>query len=193
MYCGDPSLAPLLSAMDDATPCGAGGAAAASMCGAFSAAALGALSGGGGACAPAAPLPSPCGNGGGSAAASARLGSPGPAAAVVDIAALLPPAEELAAALVATSPAPAQPPLARAGSGGLARAGSISAKKASPNRVCCNALLAAYARARPAAQWRRARALLDGMWAVGGELTPDIVRCDCVCFGGVWGGLCDCR
>lgn len=68
--------------------------------------------------------------------------------------------------------------LARVGSGGLglARAGSISAKKSSPNRVCCNALLASYARAAPA-QWKRALALLEGMWACGGELTPDIVRC----------------
>lgn len=65
--------------------------------------------------------------------------------------------------------------LARAGSGGLARAGSLSSKKASPNRVCCNALLASYARAAPA-QWGRALALLRGMWACGGELTPDIVR-----------------
>jgi pentatricopeptide repeat protein len=95
----------------------------------------------------------------------------------------------LAAALGGFSPPPPPPPLlerapsggvggglARAGSGGLSRAGSISSKKASPNRVCCNALLAAYARAAPA-QWRRALALLAGMWACGGELTPDIVRC----------------
>ncbi|GBF93674.1 hypothetical protein Rsub_06777 [Raphidocelis subcapitata] len=84
----------------------------------------------------------------------------------------------------AAAPAPPQRPLerspsggaglARSGSGGLSRAGSISAKKASPNRVCCNALLASYARAAPA-QWRRALALLRGMWACGGELTPDIV------------------
>jgi hypothetical protein len=239
MYCADPALHPLMAGMDN-TACGAGALAAASLQGAFSLAALDALSGGGG----------------GGATAGATAG-------------MLPPAEELAAALVAESPlimspsysssspddatnggasdaspprplasvggqsdsspltGPHPPPssngngngspparplerwgshgggslaaaaqlarvgsmgggsgwvtpatggaLARAGSGGLARAGSISAKKSSPNRVCCNALLASYARAAPA-QWRRARALLEGMWACGGELTPDIVR-----------------
>lgn len=32
---------------------------------------------------------------------------------------------------------------------GLLRTSSLNAKKAAPNRVCCNALLAAYARAQP--------------------------------------------
>lgn len=41
-------------------------------------------------------------------------------------------------------------------------------------RVCCNALLAAYARAQPT-QWQKAIRLLDLMWYCGGELCPDIV------------------
>ena len=41
-------------------------------------------------------------------------------------------------------------------------------------RVCCNALLAAYARATPP-QWVRALKLLELMHECGGELTPDIV------------------
>ena len=41
-------------------------------------------------------------------------------------------------------------------------------------RVCCNALLAAYARAQPT-QWPKAIRLLDLMWGCGGELCPDIV------------------
>ena len=36
-----------------------------------------------------------------------------------------------------------------------------------PLRVCCNALLAAYARAQPT-QWLKAVRLLDLMWQVGG-------------------------
>eukprot|EP00879_Flechtneria_rotunda_P000660 GHRR01000774.1.p1 GENE.GHRR01000774.1~~GHRR01000774.1.p1 ORF type:complete len:981 (+),score=385.98 GHRR01000774.1:3353-6295(+) len=56
----------------------------------------------------------------------------------------------------------------------LARASSLNSKKSYPNRVCCNALLAAYARAQPA-RWRRALKLLDVMWQCGGELVPDIV------------------
>jgi len=255
MYCSDPTLLPLLEGMND-TPCGAGSLAAASMQGAFSLAALDALSGGGGSAAAACG----CSSGGSVGSTGAVNGSVAGA--------VLPPAEELAAALIAESPliassgpdyggtrsgdatggrpasdvrggspgaaaaaaaangaaaaatataamisSPPPPmtlqlpdhldgptptpfltrsgsisnriinggsapaPLARMGStgGGLARAGSISTKKASPNRVCCNALLASYARALPA-QWRRALALLEGMWVCGGELTPDIVR-----------------
>jgi hypothetical protein len=45
---------------------------------------------------------------------------------------------------------------------------------ASSLRVCCNALLAAYARAQPT-QWPKAIRLLDLMWGCGGELCPDIV------------------
>ena len=41
-------------------------------------------------------------------------------------------------------------------------------------RVCCNALLAAYARASPP-QWVKAVRLLELMWQRGGELCPDIV------------------
>lgn len=37
---------------------------------------------------------------------------------------------------------------------GLTR--SLNSKKSSPNRVCCNALLAAYARATPP-RWRQVR------------------------------------
>jgi hypothetical protein len=40
--------------------------------------------------------------------------------------------------------------------------------------VCCNALLAAYARAVPP-QWVRALKLLGLMHECGGELNPDIV------------------
>eukprot|EP01025_Chloroclados_australasicus_P023761 TRINITY_DN239_c2_g2_i1.p1 TRINITY_DN239_c2_g2~~TRINITY_DN239_c2_g2_i1.p1 ORF type:complete len:1156 (+),score=193.51 TRINITY_DN239_c2_g2_i1:471-3938(+) len=58
--------------------------------------------------------------------------------------------------------------------GGLLRTSSISSKKAAPNRVCCNALLASYARAKPP-QWRRALRLLELMWECGGEVVPDIV------------------
>eukprot|EP01023_Acetabularia_acetabulum_P068506 TRINITY_DN9723_c0_g2_i1.p1 TRINITY_DN9723_c0_g2~~TRINITY_DN9723_c0_g2_i1.p1 ORF type:complete len:675 (-),score=102.90 TRINITY_DN9723_c0_g2_i1:1133-3157(-) len=60
------------------------------------------------------------------------------------------------------------------GSGGLLRTSSISSKKTAPNRVCCNALLAAYARAKPP-QWKRALKLLELMWECGLEVTPDIV------------------
>jgi len=56
----------------------------------------------------------------------------------------------------------------------LGRAGSLNSKKSSPNRVCCNALLAAYARAVPP-RWRQSLKLLDVMWQCGGELVPDIV------------------
>eukprot|EP01025_Chloroclados_australasicus_P041357 TRINITY_DN4377_c0_g1_i3.p1 TRINITY_DN4377_c0_g1~~TRINITY_DN4377_c0_g1_i3.p1 ORF type:complete len:1262 (-),score=185.28 TRINITY_DN4377_c0_g1_i3:1965-5750(-) len=59
-------------------------------------------------------------------------------------------------------------------SGGLIRKDSVSTKKAAPNRVCCNALLAAYSRAKPA-QWKRALKLLDLMWECGNEVIPDIV------------------
>eukprot|EP00198_Chlamydomonas_reinhardtii_P000668 XP_001690003.1 predicted protein [Chlamydomonas reinhardtii] len=51
---------------------------------------------------------------------------------------------------------------------------SLNTKKSAPNRVCCNALLAAYARATPT-QWQRAIRLLELMWQIGGELCPDIV------------------
>ncbi|WIA39598.1 hypothetical protein OEZ86_005682 [Tetradesmus obliquus] len=56
----------------------------------------------------------------------------------------------------------------------LGRAGSLNSKKSSPNRVCCNALLAAYARAVPP-RWKQALKLLEVMWQCGGELAPDIV------------------
>lgn len=56
----------------------------------------------------------------------------------------------------------------------LGRAGSLNSKKSSPNRVCCNALLAAYARAVPP-RWKQALKLLEVMWQCGGELVPDIV------------------
>jgi hypothetical protein len=58
--------------------------------------------------------------------------------------------------------------------GSLTRSGSLNNRKAAPNRVCCNALLAAYARAAPP-QWSKAVALLEGMGECGGELCPDIV------------------
>ncbi|GLI70054.1 hypothetical protein VaNZ11_014824, partial [Volvox africanus] len=57
---------------------------------------------------------------------------------------------------------------------GLLRTSSLNTKKSAPNRVCCNALLAAYARATPT-QWQRAIRLLELMWQIGGELCPDIV------------------
>ncbi|KAI8468309.1 MAG: hypothetical protein J3K34DRAFT_523015 [Monoraphidium minutum] len=253
MYCADPSLAPLLAGMED-TPCGAGSLAATSMQGAFSLAALDALSGGGGsgsggsggaaqlppaeelvaglaaagggaaaAAEPASPerlagrhpsgsplTPPPGTPGGGDDGAPARdqqgrppaHGAKAPAGAPLGASPLRPPgpppspfaalepataaplahagsgaagAGALAALARAGSGTPgAAAALGRAGSGGLARAGSLSTKKASPNRVCCNALLASYARAAPA-QWARGLALLRGMWACGGELTPDIV------------------
>eukprot|EP01023_Acetabularia_acetabulum_P000029 TRINITY_DN10014_c0_g1_i2.p1 TRINITY_DN10014_c0_g1~~TRINITY_DN10014_c0_g1_i2.p1 ORF type:complete len:670 (+),score=98.57 TRINITY_DN10014_c0_g1_i2:2-2011(+) len=59
-------------------------------------------------------------------------------------------------------------------SGGIIRKDSISTKKAAPNRVCCNALLAAYSRAKPP-QWRKALKLLELMWECGNEVIPDIV------------------
>jgi hypothetical protein len=183
--------------------------------GAFSVAALDALSGGGGPSPVAAPGPS----GGGGSARGLPLAEELAAALIAERRATPPPAAaatpgRAAAAGVDAAGSPVQPPglvrqasavlwgslgaaaaaggsfsppreleraastgaaLGRASSGGLSRVGSISAKKASPNRVCCNALLAAYARAAPA-QWQRALALLAGMWACGGEVTPDIVR-----------------
>lgn len=49
------------------------------------------------------------------------------------------------------------------------------AARVTPNRVCCNALLAAYARARPP-QWEKALHLLRAMWeGVVPSLTPDAV------------------
>lgn len=48
------------------------------------------------------------------------------------------------------------------------------AAKVTPNRVCCNALLAAYARAKPP-QWQKAVHLLTAMWGGGPSLTPDSV------------------
>lgn len=48
------------------------------------------------------------------------------------------------------------------------------AAKVAPNRVCCNALLAAYARAKPP-QWQKAIHLLSAMWSGGPTLTPDAV------------------
>lgn len=57
---------------------------------------------------------------------------------------------------------------------GLLRTSSLNNKKSAPNRVCCNALLAVYARASPT-QWQRAIRLLELMWQCGGELCPDIV------------------
>ena len=54
------------------------------------------------------------------------------------------------------------------------RTRSISNRKTAPNRVCCNALLAAYARAHPP-QWLKALKLIELMWECGGEVCPDIV------------------
>ncbi|KAG7669994.1 hypothetical protein Ndes2526B_g06369 [Nannochloris sp. 'desiccata'] len=48
------------------------------------------------------------------------------------------------------------------------------ATRVAPNRVCCNALLAAYARAKPP-QWQRALHLLQAMWSGGPTLIPDVV------------------
>lgn len=48
------------------------------------------------------------------------------------------------------------------------------ASMVAPNRVCCNALLAAYARARPT-QWKKAVVLLESMWEGDPQLHPDIV------------------
>jgi len=56
----------------------------------------------------------------------------------------------------------------------LLRSGSLNAKKLDPNRVCCNSVLSAYARASPP-KWRRAMRLLRLMAEAGGELSPDIV------------------
>lgn len=61
------------------------------------------------------------------------------------------------------------------GGGGFASMFNFShAAKVAPNRVCCNALLAAYARAKPP-QWQKALHLLDAMWAGGPTLVPDAV------------------
>jgi pentatricopeptide repeat protein len=58
------------------------------------------------------------------------------------------------------------------------------AARVAPNRVCCNALLAAYARARPPL-WQKALTLLGAMWAGGAALAPDVVSvntaCKCCC------------
>ena len=43
-----------------------------------------------------------------------------------------------------------------------------------PNRVCCNSLLAAYARARPT-QWRRAVDFLQSLWNEDEHMQPDVV------------------
>jgi len=48
------------------------------------------------------------------------------------------------------------------------------ASKVTPNRVCCNALLAAYARARPT-QWKKAVNLLQSMWEGNETVHPDVV------------------
>ncbi|KAI7840212.1 hypothetical protein COHA_005994 [Chlorella ohadii] len=48
------------------------------------------------------------------------------------------------------------------------------AARVTPNRVCCNALLAAYARAKPP-QYQRALHLLSAMWDGGPTLAPDAV------------------
>ena len=56
----------------------------------------------------------------------------------------------------------------------MLRTRSISNRKTAPNRVCCNALLAAYARAHPP-QWLKALKLIELMWECGGEVCPDIV------------------
>ncbi|KAL4429625.1 hypothetical protein ABPG77_008674 [Micractinium sp. CCAP 211/92] len=48
------------------------------------------------------------------------------------------------------------------------------AARVTPNRVCCNALLAAYARAKPP-QYQRALHLLAAMWDGGPTLVPDAV------------------
>ena len=53
----------------------------------------------------------------------------------------------------------------------------------SSDRVCCNALLAAYARAQPT-QWCKALRLIELMWTCGGELCPDIVSYNTVVSGG---------
>lgn len=51
--------------------------------------------------------------------------------------------------------------------------------RVAPNRVCCNALLAAYARARHP-QWAKALVLLGAMWEAGAELAPDTVSYNAV-------------
>ncbi|KAK9811755.1 hypothetical protein WJX72_009549 [[Myrmecia] bisecta] len=50
----------------------------------------------------------------------------------------------------------------------------MNVSKIAPNRVCCNALLAAYARAKPP-QWEKALALLTAMCEAAGEVAPDTV------------------
>lgn len=59
-------------------------------------------------------------------------------------------------------------------SGGMALFNFSHAARVTPNRVCCNALLAAYARAKPP-QWERAVKLLEAMWGGGPVLSPDAV------------------
>ncbi|KAK9831962.1 hypothetical protein WJX81_003568 [Elliptochloris bilobata] len=50
----------------------------------------------------------------------------------------------------------------------------MNVSRIAPNRVCCNALLAAYARAKPP-QWEKALTLLTAMTEAGGEIAPDCV------------------
>jgi hypothetical protein len=65
---------------------------------------------------------------------------------------------------------------------GLTR--SLNSKKSSPNRVCCNALLAAYARATPP-RWRQ---VCVGGWPGGLKGGDGIVhKSTCVaCMCGCW-------
>ena len=49
------------------------------------------------------------------------------------------------------------------------------AARVAPNRVCCNALLAAYARAKPHPQLHKCLHLLQAMWTGGPTLRPDTV------------------
>lgn len=67
----------------------------------------------------------------------------------------------------------------RTNSGTMLRLGltrSLNSKKSSPNRVCCNALLAAYARATPP-RWRQ----VCGAWV---ELGSPWRQCTCSCLMG---------
>ena len=43
-----------------------------------------------------------------------------------------------------------------------------------PNRVCCNSLMGAFARARPT-QWKKAIQFLDSLWSEDEHLHPDVV------------------
>ena len=88
------------------------------------------------------------------------------------------PSPQGSASLLSPLTPPSTPPMTShlepGGQRSLLRASSLNAKKAAPNRVCCNALLAAYSRAAPP-QYRKAVRLLESMWSIGGELVPDLV------------------